>query len=108
MVVRSVVGSAGLFAGAPSNYTVITMATKTRIIRIGNSKGIRIPRLLLDQAQLSDEVELDAEPGRLIVQSTRKPREGWEEAARQFHARGEDRLLDEPTPTKFDQEEWEW
>ena len=56
--------------------------TKTRIVRIGNSRGIRVPKILLDQAQLPDEVELHAEPGRLVVQTTRRPRTGWAEAAR--------------------------
>ena len=51
--------------------------TKTRIVRIGNSRGIRVPKILLDQAQLPDEVELHAEPGRLVVKGTRRPRTGW-------------------------------
>jgi antitoxin MazE len=84
------------------------MTVKTRIVRIGNSRGIRLPKTLLDEAQLSDEVELRAEPGRLIVKSARHAREGWAEEAKQMHARGEDRLLDEPTPTQFDEEEWDW
>jgi antitoxin MazE len=84
------------------------MTAKTRIVRIGNSRGIRIPKLLLDQARLPEEVEVRAEPGRLVVKAARPPRFGWAEEARQMHARGEDRLLDEPTPTRFDEEEWQW
>ena len=84
------------------------MATKTRIVKTGNSRGIRVPKLLLDQAQLPDEVELHAEPGRLVVQATRRPRAGWAKAARAMRARGDDGLLDEPTATRFDREEWEW
>lgn len=84
------------------------MATKTRIVRIGNSQGIRVPRALLEQAELSEEVELLAQPGRLIVRSARRPRAGWAEAARAMHERGEDTLLDAPTPTRFDQDEWTW
>jgi antitoxin MazE len=52
------------------------MTTKARIVRIGNSRGIRVPKVLLDQAQLPDEVELHAEPGRLVVQGARRPRMG--------------------------------
>ena len=84
------------------------MATKTRIIRIGNSRGIRVPKVLLDQAQLPEEVELVAEPGRLLVTAARRPRAGWAEAAKVMHERGDDRLLDRPTTTRFDEEEWEW
>jgi antitoxin MazE len=84
------------------------MMTKTRIVRIGNSRGIRVPKILLDQAQLPDEVELRAEPGRLVVQGARRPRMGWAEAARTMSEQGHDRLFDEPTVTRFDREEWEW
>ena len=84
------------------------MTTKTRIVRIGNSRGISVPKILLDQAQLPDEVELHAEPGRLIVQATRRPRTGWAQAARVMSEQQHDDLLDEPTATRFDREEWEW
>lgn len=84
------------------------MATKARIVRIGNSQGIRVPKILLDQAQLPENVELLAEPGRLVVRAARKPRAGWAAAAKMMRARGHDKLLDEPTSTRFDQEEWKW
>ena len=84
------------------------MATKTRIVRIGNSRGIRIPKTLLDQADLPDEVELHAEPGRLVVQAVRHARSGWATAAKRMRARDEDHLLDEPTSTKFDRQDWKW
>jgi len=81
---------------------------KARIIRIGNSRGIRVPKVLLDQAQLPDEVELYAERGRLVVQAARGPRFGWEAAAQVMRARAEDRLLDEHAPNRFDEESWQW
>jgi antitoxin MazE len=84
------------------------MVTRTRIVRIGNSKGIRIPKVLLEQAQLPDEVELQAERGRLIVRAARGARAGWAEAARVMRARGEDQMLDEPTSSEFDRKEWRW
>jgi len=84
------------------------MTTKTRIVRIGNSRGIRVPKILLDQAQLPDEVELHAEPGRPVVQGARRPRMGWAEAARAKSKLRRDDLLDEPAVTRFDREEWEW
>jgi antitoxin MazE len=84
------------------------MVIKTRIVRIGNSRGIRVPKILLDQAQLPDEVELHAEPGRLVVQGVRRPRAGWMEAARAMAKAGHDSVLDAPSPTRFDREEWEW
>jgi antitoxin MazE len=90
------------------SYTVITMPVKTRIVRIGNSRGIRIPKTLLDQADLPEEVELHAEPGRLVVQAVRQARSGWAAAAKRMRTRGDDPLVDEPASTRFDREEWEW
>ena len=84
------------------------MTAKTRIVRIGNSRGIRVPKILLDLAQLPDEVELHAEPGRLVVQGVRRPRTGWVEAARAMAEARHDSLLDAPSPARFDREEWEW
>lgn len=80
---------------------------KAHIVRIGNSHGIRLPKTLLQKAQLEDEVELQAEPGRILISKTAKPRAGWTEAARRMRERGEDRLIDPPTPTRFDKEKWE-
>jgi len=99
---------AELAARAGSNYNVITMATPARIVRIGNSRGIRLPKALLEQAQLPDDVELLAEPGRIVVRPIRRTREGWAEAAQAMHERGDDRLLDMPGATRFDREAWAW
>ena len=84
------------------------MPTKARIIPIGNSQGIRVPRTLLEQAELTEEVELQAQPGRLIVRAARRPRAGWAEAARIMRERAHDQLLDQPTPTRFEEEDWTW
>lgn len=84
------------------------MTVKTRIVRIGNSRGIRVPKTLLDQAQLPEDVELQAEPGRLIVRAARQPRAGWADAARIMRAREDDRLTWPSAGTAFDRDEWEW
>jgi len=81
---------------------------KTRIVRIGNSRGVRLPKVVLEEAQLPDEVELRAERGRITICSATRPRAGWAEAARRMRARGEDQLLDPPVATQFDREDWEW
>jgi len=81
---------------------------KTRLVQIGNSKGIRLPKTVLAEAQLDDDVELRAEPGCIVIRSAKRPRAGWAEAARKMHESGNDRLLDKPMPTRFDREEWEW
>ncbi len=81
---------------------------RARIVRVGNSRGVRLPKPLLEQSGLPDEVEIHAEPGRIIIESARRPRSGWAEAARAMAERRDDALLDEPTPTEFDAEEWTW
>ena len=84
------------------------MIARTRIVQIGNSKGFRVPKVLLDHAQLPDEVELQADNGRLIVRAARGPRAGWAEAAKAMHTQGSDQLLDAPTSSRFDAKEWRW
>lgn len=81
---------------------------KARIVRVGNSRGIRLPKLLLECAGLPDEVELLAEPGRIVIEAAARPRTGWAEAARNVAERGDDALLDPPAPTQFDETEWTW
>ena len=81
---------------------------KSRIVQIGNSRGIRLPKVLIEEAQLEEEVELEAEPGRIVIRSGTRPRAGWAAAARRMRERDEDRLLDPTTPTRFDGKEWKW
>lgn len=85
---------------------------KTRIIKIGNSQGIRIPRMLLDQLGFIEEAEVELAVNRnsLVVRPVRRPRHGWEEQFETMAKHGDDRLLDENTPklTQFDADEWEW
>ena len=84
------------------------MIAKTRIVPIGNSKGIRVPKVLLEHAQLPEEVELQAEHGRLVIRAARGPRAGWAAAAKAMHDRGDDQLLDATTSNHFDAREWQW
>jgi antitoxin MazE len=81
---------------------------KGRIIQIGNSRGVRIPKALLEQTRMTADVQIEAEAGEIVIRPARSPREGWDESFRSMAARGDDRLLDEARPTAFDEEEWEW
>ena len=83
---------------------------KTRIVKIGNSQGVRIPKLLLERSNLAEEVELEAEDDRIIIRSTRQPREGWASAFRAMAERGDDELLDKNplAQTRWDEGEWQW
>jgi antitoxin component of MazEF toxin-antitoxin module len=70
---------------------------KTRSVRVGNSYSVRLPRVLLKKAGLGSEVALRAEPGRIMISITTRPRAGWAEAARRMRDRNEDKLLNRKT-----------
>ena len=81
---------------------------RARIIAIGNSRGIRIPKSFIEEAGLEGEVEIRVVKSGVLIEKVRNPRAGWGEAAKKLRERGEDGLLDEPTPNDFDLSEWEW
>jgi antitoxin component of MazEF toxin-antitoxin module len=56
------------------SYIVIM---KTRIIQIGNSRGVRIPKTLLEQSGLGEEVELKVDKEQIIIRPVKKARESW-------------------------------
>jgi antitoxin MazE len=84
--------------------------TTTRIIKIGNSQGIRIPKVLLNQVNLGEEVQLTVQDDHLEIRPTRRPRAGWEARFRAMAEHGDDQLLDAlpPSLTRWDEDEWEW
>ena len=81
---------------------------KTRLVRIGNSRGVRLPKTIIAQAGLTEEVELGVRDRAVVIARVTSARSGWANAASQLRQRDEDRLLDPPAPTRFDEEEWEW
>jgi antitoxin MazE len=80
---------------------------KTRLVRIGNSRGVRLPKPIIEEAGLSDKVELRVRRGAIVIQPA-EVRSGWAEAAARLATAGEGQLLGPPAPTRFDREEWEW
>ena len=81
---------------------------KTHLIRVGNSRGVRLPKPLIEEAGLTDAVELRVRNGAIVIARVARARSGWAEAARRMRERDEDGLLDPPTPTRFDEWEWKW
>jgi antitoxin MazE len=83
---------------------------KARIVKIGNSQGIRIPKLLLERSSLAEEVEIEAQDHQIIIRSVKQPRDGWTGAFRAMAERGDDELLDKSalTQTRWDKDEWQW
>ena len=83
---------------------------KMKIVKIGNSRGIRIPKPLIAQAGIQDEVEISLEENRLVIIPANHPRSDWAESFRAMASRGDDLLLDDvgTMGTIWDEEEWEW
>lgn len=82
---------------------------KVELIRIGNSRGIRIPRPIIDQCGFGETVQLRVENDRLVIARDRTPRQGWDE---QFTAAGksagDEVVLGAMPGNRFDDEEWRW
>lgn len=89
---------------------VVTAVVKTRIVTIGNSKGIRIPKPLLEQAGLEQDVELELRGDELVLRPVHPVRHKWDDQFKAMAAQGDDRLLDGDTMalSQWDEEEWSW
>lgn len=81
---------------------------KTRIVPIGNSQGVHIPKALLEQTGLSGEVEITAEGNALVIRPITKPRAGWAAAFQKMAQRGDDALLDEVALSLSEWDETAW
>ncbi|NTV12968.1 MAG: AbrB/MazE/SpoVT family DNA-binding domain-containing protein [Desulfobulbaceae bacterium] len=83
---------------------------RANIVRIGNSQGIRIPKVLIEQCGLGSEVELEVEDNKLVIHSVSSPRQGWEEIFQSMAVAGDDALLDGELAgqSTLDETEWQW
>ncbi|GMT49444.1 MAG: hypothetical protein IEMM0008_0983 [bacterium] len=84
---------------------------KTRIIRIGNSQGICIPKTILDETGLTCEVELEVKNDHLIIRSSRPSRAGWDKVFKKTAKKKADQLLDGELlehQNNWDDKNWEW
>lgn len=81
---------------------------KTKLVPIGNSKGVRIPSAILKQCDFENQVELEVDKDKIIIKPVKHiPRGGWEKAFKLMHERKEDLLLiEESIDSKM--EAWEW
>lgn len=81
---------------------------KSHLVRIGNSRGVRIPKVFLEQLGFSDEVEMAVQADQLVIRLAHRPREGWEDQFRVMHERSDDRPVEEFPPSAWDEQQWEW
>jgi len=76
------------------------------IIKIGNSKGFRLSKTLLEKYNIKDKVELILEKGRIIIKPVDTPRKDWENAFKEMHENGDDKLLFNDVFEDENLEEW--
>ena len=78
------------------------------VIRIGNSKGIRIPKNVLSQLRIEDKLELEVRENEILLKPIeKKTREGWREALASMREKDDDVLLF-PNITDEEPFDWEW
>ena len=78
------------------------------VVQIGNSRGVRLPKAILDQLEISDKLDMEVENSRIILKPIPlQVRQGWDAAFREMGERGDDALIlpEEPESKDFD---WEW
>ena len=80
------------------------MNMQVSVIQVGNSKGIRLSKTLLDKYQITDKVELVLENDYIVLKPVAKPRKDWEEAFAEMHRNGDDKLL---IDSVFENENWD-
>ena len=81
---------------------------RTKVIPIGNSRGIRIPKALIEELGLTGEVDICVSAGGLLLTPARIVREGWAEAIAAATEEDLALAIDDYTPTEFDRTEWTW
>jgi antitoxin MazE len=81
---------------------------RLELTRIGNSRGIRIPKPLIEQCGLGDVVELQVTAKGLVIAPHRAPRHGWKQAFSAASTTEEEMLLESVPPNAFDNEDWKW
>ncbi len=84
------------------------MTVRARIVSIGNSQGVRIPKLLLEQTGIAGEVALEVQNDKIIIHALRDVRKGWNQAFAAMAKEGDDALLDDVVENDWDAQEWAW
>ena len=82
---------------------------RAQIIKIGNSKGLRIPKPILDQTGIMDDVEIEVEKDQIIVRPVKDVRNGWDAAFKTMGEKDDDKpIIDDNISHSWDEEEWQW
>lgn len=77
------------------------------IIKIGNSRGLRLPKPIIEQCGFGNQVELEVRNNEVIIKPVKQPRHDWAKAFKKMAENGDDKLIEIPN-SKWDEDEWEW
>ena len=81
---------------------------RAQIVQIGNSQGLRIPKVLLEESGIRGEVELEICPDGILIRNVSKPRSGWDAEFRLLADHDDDQPAIKHTETWFESKEWQW
>lgn len=83
---------------------------RARVVKIGNSQGVRIPKPILEQTGILEDVELEVEKNQIIIRPLSNPRAGWDPAFKTMVENDDDMLINgtEHISHSWDEEEWQW
>lgn len=81
---------------------------KTKIIQIGNSQGIRIPKTIIEQCGFASSIEMKVVDGSLVLTPIKQIREGWAKSFQEMAEEGDDELLIDDAISTVEDENWEW
>ena len=79
---------------------------KSNLIKIGNSKGVRITSSIIKECELGNEIEIKVVDKKIIIEALKEPRSNWAGSFEEMHKNKEDILIAESS-NNFDKD-WEW
>ena len=83
---------------------------RARVIKIGNSQGLRIPKPILEQTGIMNDVEIEVEKNQIIIRPVKNVRDGWDDAFKVMRQTGDDEPIieDENISHSWDEKKWQW
>jgi antitoxin MazE len=87
---------------------------KAKLVRIGNSRGVRLPKSVIEQAGLGTDVQITVAGDRVTIRpaGAKPPRAGWAEQIKKALAEHGDDIDEwrdwQAIPNDFDEKDWTW
>jgi antitoxin MazE len=81
---------------------------KSKIVKVGNSKGVIIPASFIKECHLEEEVEMEIRDDGILIRPIQHPRAGWEEAFKELSEEKNQMVMEDFPPTDFESSEWQW